>query len=345
MAIQFNSLLVKQIIRETEKTVSVVFTIPESLKQTYSYQPGQYLTIRKNIQGEELRRSYSISSAPSVDAALQISSKQLSGGKMSTFLLKELKVGDSIEVMPPQGNFVVKDATKPLVLFAAGSGITPVFSILKEALNSGNQLVHLFYGNRSEEEIIFKDTLDKLKSEYAGRFLVQHFLSSNGERLDVERTQSLVKTLGSEANDAEYFICGPEAMIEAVKIGLKNAAISINNVHIEYFAAPKQEKSNDNNNTHSGDTEDVVVVIDEKEYAIKLQEGEFILDAASRAGIDPPFSCQSGVCTTCKAKLLSGEVEMENNFGLGDDEINEGYVLTCIGKPKTPGVKVSWDEV
>lgn len=344
MAIQFHSLNVKQIIKETEKTVSVVFAIPEALKESFKYKAGQYLTIRKTMNGEEVRRSYSISSAPSIDAEIQISSKQLEGGKMSTFLLRELKEGDTLEVMPPQGGFVVKDTKNPLVLFAAGSGITPIFSILKEALVSSKQLVHLFYGNRNEEEIIFKDVLAKLSEEYSGRFLVQHFLSSNGERLDLDRTQSLVKTLGAEANNAAYFICGPESMIQAVKLGLEKAAIPSSNVNIEYFASPKQEKQ-ESNVVASGATEDMVVVIDDTEHAISVQDGEFILDAASRAGIDPPFSCQSGVCTTCKAKLLSGKVEMENNFGLGDDEINEGYVLTCIGKPITPGVKISWDEV
>ena len=346
MALKFYSLKVKEIIRETEKTVSIVFEIPKELEETFSYRAGQYLTIKKEINGEAVRRSYSISSSAAWNEDLQISSKKLEGGKMSTFLWQDLSAGDELEVMPPLGNFVLTDQQAPLVLFAAGSGITPLFSILKEALKVGEQLIHLYYGNRSEEEVIFSSALKELQDQYPNRLMVQHYFSSDGERLDAERAQSLLTALGTdEKEQAQFYICGPSGMIEAVKIGLEKGGISPGNIQIEYFTSNQEQDTDSEETAISDDLRDITVVLDEEEHQLKLEDGEFILDGASRIGIDPPFSCQSGVCTTCKAKLLRGEVEMENNFGLGEDEIEEGFVLTCIGKPKTPGVKVSWDEV
>jgi len=346
MSKHFHQLTVKEIIKETLNTVSIVFNIPDAIKADFSYESGQYLTLRKTINGEDVRRSYSISSCPNVDEDIKVTSKMIPDGKMSTYLFKELGVGDELEVMSPDGNFTLKNIDTPLVLFAAGSGITPIISILKGALMNGTQTVHLYYGNRSEEEIIFKEEFSRLRDQYANRLMVQHFLSSNGERLDVDRVKSIINGIGESKNQSYYFVCGPEGMIQAVKSGLESSAVNSNQIHIEYFASPKSEPKVEVESTNaSAEVNDIVVVIDDEEHEISLIPGEAILDGASRIGIDPPFSCQSGVCTTCKAKLLSGEVNMDNNFGLGEDEIEEGYVLTCIGTPKTAGVKVSWDEV
>jgi len=353
MAIQFYPLRVKKIIRETPETVSIVFQLPEDLKKEFSYRAGQYLTIKKSIRGEETRRSYSISSSMEWEEDLQVSSKVVKGGKMSTYLFNELSEGDTLEVMPPMGNFVVNDRNAPLVLFAAGSGITPVFSILKEALKKGDQLIHLYFGNRSPEQVIFKSELQSLAQKFSNRLLVQHFYSSEGERLDTDRTKSLLNGLqDKELKQAHFYICGPSGMIESVNNALKKADIPTDRIHVEYFLAtseqeePKAEAAaEEDEDAVSGDLNQVHVTLDGETHQLSLEPGEAILDAASRIGIDPPFSCQSGVCTTCKAKLLSGEVEMENNFGLGDDEIEDGYVLTCIGKPKSPGVEISWDDV
>lgn len=342
MSIHFHRLKVEQIIKETPQTVSIVFDIPEDLQAEYSFEAGQYLTLKTTIGGEEVRRSYSICSYG--DEKLKVSSKMIDGGKMSTYLFNELSVGDEMDVMPPMGNFTLDDLSKPLVLFAAGSGITPIMSILKKALQEGEESVYLYYGNRSTEEIIFKNELEELKARYSGRLLVQYFLSSDGERLDADRAESIVNGLQAAKAQSQFFICGPSGMIEAVKSGLTNAGISSDQINIEYFASPKQEKKVVEE-VVSSDANEVTVVIDDEEHNITLDAGETILEAAERIGVDPPFSCQSGVCTTCKAKLLRGEVEMENNFGLGEDEIADGYVLTCIGKPKTAGVKISWDDV
>ena len=337
MSTHFHTLTVKELKRETAKTVSIALDIPESLMSDFKYDAGQYLTIKANVNGEEIRRSYSISSYG--DEALQVSCKMIDGGKMSTHLVNNVGVGDALEVMPPMGNFTVESIEKPLVLFAAGSGVTPIFSILKKVLKEGNNSIKLFYGNRSEEEIIFKNQLESIRANHPDRLLVQQFLSSDGERLDSERTQSLVNGIG----EAHYFICGPEGMIAAVKEGLENSNVSSSNITIEYFASPKSDKPAVEM-VVSGEVNDIIAEIDGERHNITLESGESILDAANRIGIDPPFSCQSGVCTTCKCKVLSGEVEMENNFGLGEDEAEEGFVLSCISKPTSAGVVVSWDE-
>lgn len=343
MSKHYHSLRVKEIKRETNKSVSIVFELPESLKDDFKYKSGQYLSLRKEIGGEDVRRSYSISSCYNVDEDIQVSSKVIEGGKMSSYLFNELGVGDQLEVMAPDGNFTLDNMEQPLVLFAAGSGITPIFSILKDALANGNQTVHLYYGNRSEEDIIFHAQLKTLRAEFPNRLMVQHYLSSNGERIDQDRTKNIVDNLKDTKKEAQFFICGPEEMIQAVKSGLEASAIAKDRINIEYFASPKTDKKV-TEEVVSGEVNEIQVVIDGEEYDIELKPGEAILDGASRIGIDPPFSCQSGVCTTCKAKLISGKVEMENNFGLGDDEIEDGYVLTCIGKPSSAGVKISWDD-
>lgn len=345
MSKHFHKLRVKALKKETLNTVSIQFDLPEELKSEFSYEAGQYLTLKASVNGEELRRSYSISSYKSMDQELQVSCKMIEGGRMSTYLFKELGVNDEIEVMAPMGNFTLDNLNAPLVLFAAGSGITPIFSILKKALTESEQTVHLYYGNRSEEEVIFREELEQLRANYTDRLLVQHFLSSNGERIDTARTQSIVSG-GNNSGSALYYICGPEGMIAAVKEGLLNASVAEAQIHIEYFGSPVTEKDTPVvEEVVAGDVNEVKLILDEEEHQVTVQAGESILDAAGRIGIDPPFSCQSGVCTSCRAKVLSGTVEMENNFGLGEDEVEEGYVLTCICKPTSAGVKISWDEV
>ena len=338
MSLHFHNLQVKELKRETAKTVSIGFQIPDNLKAEFQYEAGQYLTLKAMINGEDVRRSYSISSYG--DEALQVSCKVVDGGKMSTFLVNELGLGDRVEVMPPMGNFTLKTVKHPLVLFAAGSGITPIFSILKKALKEGNSDIKLFYGNRSEDEIIFKAAIEALKVQFSDRLLVQHFLSSDGERLDAQRVQSLVSNLP----ESNYFICGPEGMIAAVKDGLEKSEVPASHINIEYFASPKTDKKAVET-VASGEVNEIIAELDGERHSITLEPGETILDGANRIGIDPPFSCQSGVCTTCKCKVMSGEVEMENNFGLGEDEAEEGFILSCISKPTSAGVVVSWDEV
>lgn len=338
MDTNFYSLRVKELIKESVNAVSVVFEIPSDLKETFQYKAGQYLTLLSQINGEEVRRAYSLSSCSEQDADLKVSVKQVEGGKMSTYLCNSLNVGDELQVMPPQGNFTDNNKKPNLVLFAAGSGITPIISILKSALCSGDQQVVLHYGNRSVEETMFKSELESLQSEYGSRLNVSFYYSNEGNRLDTNRTESLVD---SNLN-ADYFICGPEGMIAAVKAGLENSNIAKDSIHIEYFASPKKEKTE--SVVLEGEVNEVTLILDDETHQVTLNPMETILEVGERIGIDPPFSCQSGVCATCKAKVMQGEVEMENNFGLDEDEVEEGYVLTCICTPKSAGVVISWDE-
>lgn len=342
MSNHFHTLKIKQLKKETANAVSIVFEVPAELTDTFQYDAGQYLTIKASPNGEELRRSYSISSYSAIDQELQVSCKMIDGGRMSTYLFKNINEGDSLEVMPPMGSFTLDKVDEPLVLFAAGSGITPIISILKKALSEGSNQVKLFYGNRSEGEIIFKSELEALGSKYQNKLEIKHYLSSKSERLDTTTTKNIVTALESDENTA-YFICGPEGMISAVKSGLEAAGVAAEKINIEYFASPKTEKPK-TESVSAGPVNEVTAIIDGDEHKVTLEDGETILDAANRIGIDPPFSCQSGVCTTCKCKVMSGTVEMENNFGLGEDEEEEGFVLSCISKPTSAGVVVSWDE-
>lgn len=344
MSTSFHNIKVKELVKETKDAISIEFDIPEELKDSFKFDAGQYLTLKTSIGGEEVRRSYSLSTAP-FEARWKVTSKKVKDGKMSNYLYDQISIGDSLEVMPPNGSFTVNQKDKPIILFAAGSGITPIMSILKDQLESGNQIVNLYYGSRNEEEVIFKRELDGISQKNGHRFLLQHFFSSNGERLDKDRVESIANGLKVLKSQADFFICGPAGMIESTKLGLEAAGVNSNQIHIEYFASPDSPKEENTQEVASGNVEEITVVIDESEHQITLGASETILEGAERIGIDPPFSCHSGVCTTCKAKVISGEVEMENNFGLGQDEIDEGYVLTCIGRPSCAGVKVSWDEI
>jgi ring-1,2-phenylacetyl-CoA epoxidase subunit PaaE len=343
MSTSFHNIKVKDLVKETKDAISIEFELPEELKSVFEFEAGQYLTLKASVGGEEIRRSYSLCTAP-FESRWKVTSKKVKDGKMSNYLYDQISIGDSLEVMPPKGSFKADQKSKPIILFAAGSGITPIMSILKDQLEAGNQIVNLYYGSRSEEDVIFNRELDGISQENGHRFLLQHFYSSNGERLDKERAESIANGLKVLKDQADFFICGPAGMIESTKLGLEAAGVNANQIHIEYFASPDSPKEN-KQEVVSGNIEEITVIIDEEEHQITLGPTETILEGAERIGIDPPFSCHSGVCTTCKAKVISGEVEMENNFGLGQDEIDEGYVLTCIGRPSCAGVKVSWDEV
>lgn len=349
MSKYFHKLKVKEVIYETINAVSIIFDVPEELKADFKYDAGQHLTVKANVKGEDVRRSYSIPSWTEEGGELKITSKMIPNGKMSSYLFNEVKEGQELEVMPPMGNFVLKNDAqdKTLVFFAGGSGITPVISVIKKALAKGNQDIYLHYGNRDPEQIIFEKELQELKDNSDYRFLIQHYLDSNMERLDVSIVQAIVNSLKEKKTNAIFYICGPEGMIEGVQNGLKAAGVEKNQMVVEYFETPEVAEGEKKTTevSASGDVHKITIVIDDEEHEITMDEGEFILEAAERIGVDPPFSCRSGVCTTCKAKIISGEVEMENNFGLSEDEIKEGYVLTCIGRPLTPGVKVSWDDV
>lgn len=356
MALHFHKLTVKEVTQETPDAVSVTFTVPADLKNEFSFTQGQSITIRKTLNGEEVRRSYSICSSP-LDNELKIGIKKAYNGLFSTYANTVLKKGDTLEVMPPSGNFFTAlhpFNKKAYMAFAAGSGITPVLSIIKTTLaTEPGSTFNLIFANRTQLSIMFKEALEALKDKYIGRFSICYILSRektdtdvNYGRIDEQKCRQLTKLINlSEIDD--FFICGPNEMIFCVKKFLQNEGISNDNIHFELFTTP----SKNNTGLHKEaakeevkETCDITVKLDGRTFSFGLDyTGSSILDAALAQGADLPFSCKGGICTTCKAKLVEGAVEMEVNYGLEEDEVNAGFILTCQSHPRTSKVTVDYD--
>lgn len=357
MSIHFHRLKIKAINRETADCVSVVFDIPENLKNDFVFHQGQSLTMRKTIGGEEVRRTYSICSSP-LDKEWKVAIKRVEGGLFSSFANKELKRGDELEVMQPVGKFYVDlDPVnqKNYLAIAAGSGITPVLSIIKTTLQTEpRSQFTLIYGNKTRSSIIFFEELEGLKNKYLERFNVVHILSRertdasiNFGRINEEKLKELAKLVPYASFD-EAFICGPEEMIFTAKDFLEQAGLSRKQIHFELFTTPGQKKSeirSQQSEAASGPKSMITVKLDGRsfDFGLALNSDTTILDAALKEGADLPFACKGGVCCTCKAKLLEGEVSMDVHWGLEEEEVEEGYILTCQSHPKTEKVVVDFD--
>jgi len=357
MAVHFHKLKVKEVRAETPDCVSIVFTVPEAAKDAFVFEQGQNITIRKEIDGAEIRRSYSICSAP-FENELRVAVKQVEGGKFSGYANKHLKAGDELDVMPPTGKFNTKldsKNTKQYLAFVAGSGITPVISIIKTTLQTepGSQFT-LVFGNRGRSSIIFFEELEGLKNKYLNRFNFINILSRektdtpvNSGRIDPPKLTALHKLIDYKNTD-EFFICGPEEMIFCVKDFLEDLGIDKKKIHFELFTTPGQKQSSvvshEPSPDYSGPKSKITVKLDGRSFDFDLgYNSENILDAALKQGADLPFACKGGVCCTCKAKLLEGEVEMDVNWGLEQEEVEQGYILTCQSHPKTEKVVVDFD--
>lgn len=356
--IHFHSLRVKKVNKETDDCVSIEFEVPESLKETFSFRQGQNLTIKKLLNGEELRRNYSICSSP-LDNRLKVAVKKVEGGLFSTYANEELKAGDVLEVLPPTGKFYTElnaSQQKNYVAFAAGSGITPMLSIIKTTLQTEPlSSFTLVYGNRTRNSIIFKEELEALKDKFIDRFRVYHILSRertdaelNYGRIDVPKLELFFnKLIDAEACD-EYFICGPEEMIFCIKGYLEGRGIQNEKIHFELFTVPGQQQSTvkkqEQQTEDSGSKAKVTVKLDGIMFDFDLgYDSKSILDAALQEGADLPYACKGGVCTTCKAKLTEGKVRMDVNWGLEPDEVAAGYILTCQSHPVTEKIIVDFD--
>jgi len=357
MAVHFHSLKVKTIKKETPDCVSIVFQIPETLQKEFLFDPGQNITVKKIIDGEELRRSYSICAAP-FENELKIAVKKVDGGKFSAYANDILQEGESIDVLPPTGKFssAIESANKKNYLaFAAGSGITPVLSIIKSTLKiePGSNFT-LVFGNRSRSSIIFFEELEGLKNKYLQRFNFINILSRertdvplNYGRIDKNKLADLGKII-DYSNTDEFFVCGPEAMIFCVKDFLEAADIEKKKIHFELFTTPGQKTIIAENTKaateKTGPKSNITVKLDGRSFDFVLGfDNDSILDAALQQGADLPFACKGGVCCTCKAKLLEGEVKMDVNWGLEQEEIEQGFILTCQSHPVTPKVVVDFD--
>lgn len=357
MSIHFHSLLIKEVRKETRDCVSITFDIPTELSEIFQYKQGQYLTLRANIQGAEVRRSYSICSSP-LDNELRIAIKKTEQGVFSSYANQYLKKGDRLDVMPPIGKFFTElnpAHSKQYTGFAAGSGITPLLSIIKTTLATEQQSSFtLVYGNRNRHSIIFKEALESLKNKYINRFSIIYILSRektdaaiNFGRIDAEKCKLLgEKNIDISGTDA-FFLCGPDEMIFSVKDELEKSGVDKKKIHFELFTTPDQQKKNfakkdlvEKNEAKSK----VTIRLDGVSFDFDLGfDGPAILDAALEQGADLPYACKGGVCCTCRAKLIAGEVDMDVNYGLEPEEIEQGFILTCQSHPRTEKIIVDFD--
>jgi ring-1,2-phenylacetyl-CoA epoxidase subunit PaaE len=354
---RFHSLKVKNVTNETVDAVSLAFEVPADLAKDYEYKQGQYLTLKFNINGEELRRSYSICSSPLDGNELRVAVKKVKDGRASTHINNSVKEGDIIEVMIPMGNFYTEMNSgnqKHYVLFAGGSGITPMMSILKSVLKAEPQSsVTLFYANNDEASIIFKKQLDEIAANNSSRIKIYHVLNNApADYADVlkgimtkEKCSALVKQYISTATDNEYFICGPGPMMENASMALKEMSINEERVHIEYFSSPATPQPETVvTATPAKEGISATIILDKETHEIVLTNNETILEGALRIGLDPPYACQGGSCCTCRALLEEGEVKMAVNYGLSSSEIKKRYILTCQSRPTTSKVTVNYDK-
>lgn len=352
---KFHTLKVKDIRRETAEAVSVAFEVPATLQIPFQYKQGQYITLKLNLNGEELRRSYSICTSPHSENELRVAIKEVNGGRVSTHINRQLKVGDTMEVMTPMGSFysiLNGSAKKKYVLFAGGSGITPMMSILKSILYVEKQShITLIYANKNEESTIFKKELDELSTRQPNLKVAYVFDEPTQKLSDLqtgivtpEKALALIENFGG-VNADEYFICGPGPMMENVKTTLEKLSIAKEKIHIEYFSAVI-DAVNKAESTGAAVNSKITVIQYGIETELTLNTiGESILDAAIEAGVDAPFSCKGAVCCTCRAKVIEGKVKMDANFALTDSEVEQGYILTCQSHPLTEKVVVDFDAI
>lgn len=352
----FHPLTIKEIRRETPECVSIAFHIPENLKDQYRFEAGQNITLKLHLGDEEVRRSYSICSSPD-EGELRVAVKQVEGGKFSSHANALLKVGDVIEVLPPTGKFNTKlnsANAKHYLAFAAGSGITPVISIIKTIFDTEHDSYFtLVYGNRSRNSIIFREQLEAIKNKNMTRFMLHHILSReqtdapvNHGRIDTEKCELLSKYLLDISSIDHVFLCGPEEMIFSTRDWLISKNFPKEKIHFELFTVPG-EKTTALKRIAADDqseTSRINIKIDGISLPFDLPfEGPSILDGAIAQGADLPFSCKGGVCATCRAKLISGEVEMDNNYALEEEELAAGFILTCQSHPRSREVNIDFD--
>lgn len=347
----FHKLKVKEVRRETVDAVSVAFDIPAELKNEFRFLPGQYITVQKDLQDSLLRRAYSICSSPESDE-LRVAIKEVDKGRFSHYANHDLRQGDFLDVAGPEGRFVLEtqnDNQKDYMAIAAGSGITPVISMIKSVLHKEqNSRFALVYGSKSGDKTIFKKELDKLVISSNGRLKVQYVFSQIISdkalfgRIDSNRVKDLLKHDFSDWKINTYFLCGPEELISTAKAVLLGNGVKEDAIKFELFSSTSNKKVV--TKSLDGNTE-ICVVLDDEETTFEMRMDEIILDAALIKGLDAPYSCQGGVCSSCLAKVVEGSAVMERNTILDDDEIKEGLILTCQAHPTTSKIKIDYDDV
>ena len=345
------TLTVKKILKETPDAVSIHFEIPQNLKDTFRFKAGQYLTLETTIEGKKVRRAYSLCSTPESDLH-SVVVKEVQGGHFSVYANKGLREGDTIDVLPPEGNFIFEphpNNKNTYVAFAAGSGITPIISIIKTALEQEPESKFLLvYGNKSPEDTIFMKALMDLQQDYQSRFFLE-FVFSRKEvddyqfgRISKAIANYFLKNKYKELSPSSYFLCGPESMIAEVKSTLIEKGVAENSIHFELFTSSVEPEALVN--LENGTTT-LTVFLDDEETSFVMPQSKTVLEVVLEKDLDAPYSCQGGICSTCIARITEGAATMRKNQILTDREVAEGLILTCQAQPTTPVLKVDYDDV
>ncbi|MEZ4280404.1 MAG: ferredoxin--NADP reductase [Myxococcota bacterium] len=335
----YHHLRVARVIDETADARSLVLEIPDALRERFAYRAGQFLTFRVEVNGQRLVRCYSLASAPGLDPEHKVTVKRIADGRVSNWMNERVAAGDVLEVMQPAGVFCLRDRATPIVLFGGGSGITPVISILKTALATTRRPVKLVYANRDEASIIFAAELESLRRAHPDRLEIVHRLDVEHGFVDVDR---VVLEVGAR-KDADFYVCGPGPFMDVVEQGLQSLGVAKDQIFIERFTSPEDIAPPATDVDTTGGIR-VTVKLDGKETVLAMGEGETILAAARRVGLEPPFACEEAYCGCCMAKVVAGQVEMRmNDGGIDQRQIDEGYILTCQGVPKGDA-RVEWPD-
>jgi ring-1,2-phenylacetyl-CoA epoxidase subunit PaaE len=359
MAAEFHRLVVSDVRQETPEVVSIAFTVPPELTEAYRFHPGQHLTLRTTLGDAECRRSYSICTGLD-DGELRVAIKKTDGGLFSCYAHEHITPGDAIDVMTPQGRFGIApdpEAARTYLAIAAGSGITPVMSILRTVLaREPHSRFVLVYGNRTAQSIIFKDALEDLKDRFLDRLVVHHVLSREHQdvallngRIDAQKIAAVLSTIGPASSVDHVFLCGPYGLIEESRAVLMRLGIPQERIHIEYFTVDGMPAPPPAPRFQAVIAQEPVATAHIRLYGsaydIPVFADETIIDAGLRLGLEMPYSCRGGMCCTCRAKLMSGEVKMDRNYSLETWEMAAGYVLTCQSHPLTPEIVLDYDQV
>ncbi len=349
---KFHTLTIKEIKKETLNTVSILFDIPSELENEFKFKAGQYINIKKTIAGEELRRAYSICSAPN-SGELRIAVKAVDNGTFSVFACTILKEGDTLNASKPEGKFILEaspNSSKNYLAIAAGSGITPVMAMIKATLTEEpNSTFTLIYGNKTKAETIFKTEIDNLINAYPNQFNVQYVFSREQQentlfgRIDAGNINFVTKNKFKNLTFDKAFLCGPEAMINVAKTTLIENGLDEKNIRFELFSTPVSSKS-EPTTVYEGACE-ITVIVDDEETTFTMDSKTTILTAALKEGLDAPYSCQGGICSSCMAKVTEGKAVMDKNAILSEEEVNDGIILTCQAHPITQKLTIDYDDV
>jgi 3-ketosteroid 9alpha-monooxygenase subunit B len=339
----YHMLRVAEVVQETDDTRSYVLDIPDDLTDLFTYRPGQFCTFRVQVDGDELLRCYSMSSAPAVDDRLTVTVKRVPGGKVSNWLHDHVSAGDELDVMRPAGTFCTRDNDRPVIAFCGGSGVTPVISIAKSVLAETARQVKVLYANRNRESVIFADGFAELAATHSERLVLQHHLDADRGYLAAEDIAAFV----GETLDADFYICGPDPFMDLVESTLLAAGVTADRIAIERFGSLVLATPDDGiaDKVAGGESvpESITLIVRRAKKIVPYHAGDTVLYSARRAGLQTPFSCEAGVCASCMALLKEGTVAMRNNEALSPSEVEEGWILTCQAVPTSESVVIEFD--